>query len=145
MVGEELGSMARRGAVSARQRAREARARLDEERLEHEKRVDEQVVAYLVSVDEVQAASEALEAAREALQLAQDRRVAALGGVLEIEKDAAVVRSLTGATAAEVSEAKRSLKTNVAAAESASTVTRVASANAPSAEDSTAKVKESAA
>lgn len=102
--------MAKRGAVSARQRAREARAALDAERIAREKLVDERVVGYLEAVDTVSDAVAALEEAQERLRLAEAECVGALGRVLVVEKDAAVVRALTGATQAQVTEARKARK-----------------------------------
>ncbi|MDO5633457.1 MAG: hypothetical protein Q4G34_01095 [Micrococcus sp.] len=108
--------MASRKEVAARSKAREARARLEAERKAHEDAVDARVADYVLRAEEVREAEEALAAAQEAVRLRiADRRVA-LGGVIDLERDLAVVRALTGATQADVTEARRELRSRVGAA-----------------------------
>lgn len=92
-----------RRAVSARQRAREAKAAFDRDRVEREKKIENLVMSYYVADDAEQAAQEALEAAtRDRAQTVRD--LEALGLATKH------IALLCGIEAADVRALRRALK-----------------------------------
>lgn len=106
-IWERLLTVASRHSVTARARAREARAKLTAQRKDHEQLVDSLVTCLLEATDEVQTAENSLAAAQVNLAASQDVRLQSLIAVVEAEPDLEVVLALTGATKAEVSEARK--------------------------------------
>jgi DNA-directed RNA polymerase specialized sigma24 family protein len=86
--------------ISARERARAAKARLDAEERDHQKLVEDAVVSYYEGED-------ARDAAHEALAAAETGRAAAVNALSELGESVTRIASLTGLDASEVRKLKR--------------------------------------
>jgi DNA-directed RNA polymerase specialized sigma24 family protein len=86
--------------ISARERARAAKARLDAEERDHQKLVEDAVVSYYEGED-------ARDAAHEALAAAETGRAAAVNAISELGESVTRIASLTGLDASEVRKLKR--------------------------------------
>lgn len=90
--------------ISARERARAAKARLDAEERDHQKLVEDAVVSYYEGDD-------ARDAAHEALAAAETARAAAVNTLAELGESVTRIASLTGLDATEVRKLKRTATT----------------------------------
>lgn len=86
--------------LSARDRARAAKARLDADQHDHQKLVEDGVIAYYEAED-------AVEAATEAMTVAEVARAAAVSTLLELNESVSRIASLTGLDASEVRKLRR--------------------------------------
>ena len=98
--------------ISARERARAARAKLDAEERDHQKLVEDAVVSYYEGED-------ARDAAHEALAAAENARAAAVNVLSELGESVTRIASLTGLDATEVRKLKRTASTTDKDADSA--------------------------
>jgi hypothetical protein len=99
--------------VDARRRAREAKARLDAERAEHDRKVEQATTDYYLAHAEV----ERLQTELQAATAARDTQVRAL---LDLGETADRVATLTGLTARDIAAARRAAKTEQAGDQTAS-------------------------
>lgn len=90
--------------ISARERARAAKAKLDAEERDHQKLVEDAVVSYYEGED-------ARDAAHEALAAAETARAAAVNTLSELGESVTRIASLTGLDATEVRKLKRTAST----------------------------------
>jgi DNA-directed RNA polymerase specialized sigma24 family protein len=90
--------------ISARERARAAKAKLDAEERDHQKLVEDAVVSYYEGED-------ARDAAHEALAAAETARAAAVNALSELGESVTRIASLTGLDASEVRKLKRTAST----------------------------------
>lgn len=90
--------------ISARERARAAKARLDAEERDHQKLVEDAVVSYYEGDD-------ARDAAHEALAAAETARAAAVNTLAELGESVTRIASLTGLDTTEVRKLKRTATT----------------------------------
>jgi phage terminase small subunit len=90
--------------ISARERARAAKAKLDAEERDHRKLVEDAVVIYYESED-------ARDAAHEALAAAETARAAAVNTLSDLGESVARIASLTGLDPSEVRKLKRTAST----------------------------------
>ncbi len=90
--------------ISARERARTAKAKLDAEERDHHKLVEDAVVSYYEGED-------ARDAAHEALATAETARAAAVNALSELGESVTRIASLTGLDASEVRKLKRTATT----------------------------------
>lgn len=99
------------GKVSARQRVRAARAKLDAERVAREKRVDEAAERYYQQAEQIAKADEQLEKARQAheaaLQGARREQRAAIVAMLEEGESASTVSVLLHVSRSEITAARK--------------------------------------
>lgn len=115
-LGPRRWQMAARRTVSARTRARAARAKLEEQRAAQIEAVDARVADYFEAADARDAAEDEVQAALVRLEQCGQARRDRLVDVLEVEPDVETVVALTGATKTEVNEAKRARRSKRAAA-----------------------------
>jgi hypothetical protein len=99
--------------VDARRRAREAKARLDAERAEHDRKVEQATTDYYLAHAEV----ERLQGELEAATAARDAHVRAL---LDLGETTDRVATLTGLPTRDVAAARRAAKTERAGNQTAS-------------------------
>lgn len=90
--------------ISARDRARAAKAKLDADERDHQKLVEDGVIAYYEAED-------AREAAVEALAAAETARAAAVNTLSELSETVSRIAILTGLDASEVRKLKRTAGT----------------------------------
>ena len=98
--------------ISARERARAAKAKLDAEERDHQKLVEDAVVSYYEGED-------ARDAAHEALAASENARAAAVNVLSELGESVTRIASLTGLDATEVRKLKRTASTTDKDADSA--------------------------
>lgn len=115
--------------ISARDRARAAKAKLDADERDHQKLVEDGVIAYYEAED-------AQEAAVDALAAAETARAAAVNTLSELSETVSRIAILTGLDASEVRKLKRTAgttdKANDSAAAEADTEVKTAAAADPS-------------
>ncbi len=91
--------------LSARERARAAKAKLDADERDHQKLVEDGVIAYYEAED-------AREAAVDAMEAAETARAAAVNTLSELNESVTRIASLTGLDASEVRKLKRTASTS---------------------------------
>lgn len=90
--------------VDARRRAREAKARLDAERIERDKKIEETATAFYVAEDKIQDL-------RDQLTQAETERNVHVHALLDLGETADRVAVLTGLTTKDVRQIKRTAPT----------------------------------
>ena len=90
--------------VDARRRAREAKARLDAERVERDKKIEEAATAFYVADDR-------LDELRDEMQTTEDDRNRHILSLFELGQTADAIAVLTGLSVTEVRKIKRTTST----------------------------------
>ncbi len=117
--------------LSARERARAAKAKLDADERDHQKLVEDGVIAYYEAED-------ALESAADAATAAEVARAAAVNTLVELNESVSRIASLTGLDASEVRKLKRAAATpNDRSDDNAATVGSATEVQATTAKPST--------